>query len=58
MELYGLIGIIVIIAVVCSIFDVNEKFSKLLYILCGVLVVVFLLGVFGFSFGSHMVVRQ
>lgn len=55
MELYALVGLIVIIAVVCSLLEVPERFQKLLYILCAVLVVVFVAGFF-FGFPSHSVI--
>lgn len=52
MELFMLVGLIVIIAVVCSLLEVPEKFQKLLYVLCAVLVIVFIAGYF-FGFPSH-----
>ncbi len=57
MELYALIGLIVVIGVVCALLDIPEKFQKLLYILAALLVVAVVLGFFGFGFGGHLRVR-
>lgn len=58
MDIYALVGFILVIAVVCSLFDINEKFLKLLYVLGAVLVVMVILGFFGFNFGGHLAIRQ
>ncbi len=56
MDIYGLIGGILIIAVLCSLFDINEKFLKLLYVLGAVLVVAVILSFFGIM-PNHLQVR-
>lgn len=50
---YGLVGLIIVIGVVCSLFEIPEKFQKLLYILCAVLVAAIVLSFFGVGFGGH-----
>ena len=47
MDIVALIGLIVIIAVVCSLLDIPEKFQKLLYIICAVLLIGVILSFFG-----------
>ncbi len=58
MELYALVGFIVVIAVVCTLFDIPEKFQKLLYVLGAILVLAVVLAFFGFSFGGHLAVKS
>ncbi len=57
MEIYGLVGLIVVIGVVCALLEVPEKFQRLLYILGAVLVIVVVLSLFGIDFGGHLRVR-
>lgn len=52
---YGLIGLIVVIGVVCSLLEIPEKFQKLLYVLAAVLVVAVVLSFFGL--GDHLRIR-
>lgn len=52
MELWALVGAILIIALCCALFEIPDRFQKLLYILCAVLVVIFVAGYF-FGFPSH-----
>lgn len=47
MDIIVLIGLIVVIAVVCSLLDIPEKFQKLLYIICAVLLIGVILSFFG-----------
>lgn len=57
MELFALVGIIVVIAVVCGLLDIPDRFQKLLYVLCAVLVIIFVANYF-FGFGGHGVVLK
>lgn len=56
MELLALVGFILIIAVTCSLFDIDPLFKKLLYYLCAILVLVFIIGFF-FGFPGHFSLR-
>lgn len=47
MGIFSLVAAILIIAVICSLFDINEKFMKLLYVLGALLVVAVILSFFG-----------
>ncbi len=58
MDIYALIGLILVMAVVCSLFEINDKFMKLLYVLGAVLVVIVVMGLFGISFGGHLQVSH
>lgn len=52
MELWALVGAILIIALCCALFEIPDRFQKLLYILCAVLVVIFVAGYF-FGLPAH-----
>lgn len=57
MEFTYLIGLIVLIAVICALLPIPEKFQQLLYVICAVLVIVAVAGYFfGFS-GGHALIR-
>lgn len=55
---YGLVGFILIIGIMCALFDIPEKFQKLLYILAAVLVMIVVLSFFGVTFGGHVQVLK
>lgn len=57
MELWALVGAILIIALCCALFEIPDRFQKLLYILCAVLVIVFVAGYFFGLPGSHAILR-
>lgn len=57
MDLYALVGFIVVIAVVCTLFEIPEKFQKLLYILGAILVIAVVLSFFGVGFGNHLQIK-
>lgn len=57
MTLLALVGFIVIIAVVCSLFEIDAQFKKLLYYLCAALTII-VIAAFFFPglFGGHIAV--
>ncbi len=57
MELSALVALIVVIAVICTLFDIPAQFQKLLYILCAVLVIAVVLSFFGVGIGNGHLIR-
>ncbi len=61
MELLAVVGFVVVIAVICALFELPEKFQKLLYILCAVLVIGVVIAFFVSLFGGpgfHFITRN
>lgn len=58
MPLEYLVGLIIIIAIVCGLLPVPEKFQNLLYIICAILLIMAVAGYFlGFPSSHAVVVR-